>query len=356
MQQQTILVMGGAGFIGSALVRLLIQATNASVITVDDLNGVDDLEALALALGHPRHHLIPADRQDTKALTDVLSTYQPTAVIHLTQASPAHQPAGHIEDFIHAHVLNTRTLLEAVQAYWATLNPNQQAHFRLLHGSTDEVYGDNGPCTEQSPLTPATPFATGHVRAEHLVHAWSSRYQIPTLIARLSRAYGPYQPANQLIPRTIAQALAGQPITAVNSRQHDWLYVEDHARALYQVLTQGRVGEIYNVGGHNPRSDLEVIKSLCILLENLYPPHPAHPQQVADVKHPAIRRYRDLITHLDALSQPAPARVIDVRKLRAELNWRPRENFESGLVQTIKWRLTPHEQIAEDATPLQNVA
>lgn len=332
-----LLITGGAGFIGSAVVRHIIQHTPDAVVVVDKLTYAGNLASLAPVADDPRFAFERVDICDRESLARIFDAYQPDAVMHLAAESHVDRSIDGPAVFIETNIVGTYTLLEAARTYWSTLEAGKKAHFRFHHISTDEVYGDlhstDDFFTETTPYAPSSPYSASKASSDHLVRAWLRTYGLPTLVTNCSNNYGPYHFPEKLIPLMILNALAGKPLPVYGNGQQvrDWLYVEDHARALYLVATEGKPGETYNIGGHNERKNLEVVTTLCDLLEELVP---AKPQ--------GVNRYRDLITYVTDRPGHDLRYAIDASKIERELGWRPQESFESGIRKTVEWYLT-HE-------------
>lgn len=329
-----ILVTGGAGFIGSAVVRNIIDNTLDEVIVVDSLTYAGNLESLATVSDSSRYHFEQVDICDRTALDGLFSKYQPNAVMHLAAESHVDRSIDGPAAFIETNVVGTYTLLEAARQYWNTLETEAKQAFRFHHISTDEVYGDlegtDDLFTETTPYAPSSPYSASKASSDHLVRAWLRTYGLPTIVTNCSNNYGPYHFPEKLIPLIILNALAGKPLPVYGngSQIRDWLYVEDHARALYKVVTEGEVGETYNIGGHNERQNIDVVKTICQLLEELVPNKPA-----------GIGQYADLITYVKDRPGHDLRYAIDASKIERELGWTPAETFESGIRKTVKWYL-----------------
>tara|TARA_R110002126_G_scaffold687_10_gene4301 strand:- start:1954 stop:3030 length:1077 start_codon:yes stop_codon:yes gene_type:complete len=333
-----ILITGGAGFIGSAVVRHIIANTQDSVINVDKLTYAGNLESLATVNDNSRYHFEQVDICDHAELKRVFATYQPDAVMHLAAESHVDRSITGPSDFIQTNIVGTYTLLEATREYWNTLTPKAKLAFRFHHISTDEVYGDlphpdevsattNLPLfTETTAYAPSSPYSASKASSDHLVRAWLRTYGLPTVVTNCSNNYGPYHFPEKLIPLVILNALEGKslPIYGKGDQIRDWLYVEDHARALYKVVTEGKVGETYNIGGHNEKQNLEVVQTICTILDVLVPKNSPYAEQITYVtdRPGHDRRY-----------------AIDASKMSKELNWTPVETFETGLRKTIQWYL-----------------
>ena len=329
----TLLVTGGAGFIGSALVRHLIAETDWTVVNLDKLTYAGNLDSLPGLLDHPRHRFEQADICDRRAVERIFREHRPDAVIHLAAESHVDRSIDGPLDFIHTNLVGTAVLLEAARAYWNELEGAARENFRFHHVSTDEVYGDlgdEGLFTEQTPYQPSSPYSASKAGSDHLVRAWHRTYGLPVLVTNCSNNYGPYQFPEKLIPLMILNARAGKPLPVYGAgdQVRDWLYVDDHVRALLRVLQAGRVGETYNIGGHNEKTNLEVVQTICRLLEEQAPDHP-----------PGVARYADLITHVTDRPGHDRRYAIDAGKIERELGWRPEETFDSGLARTVRWYL-----------------
>ncbi|MDP5143089.1 dTDP-glucose 4,6-dehydratase [Rheinheimera baltica] len=331
---KTFLVTGGAGFIGSAVVRHLIHHTPHQVINVDKLTYAGNLNSLSDVANSARYSFIQADICDAKAMAQVLAQYQPDIVMHLAAESHVDRSIDGPGDFIHTNIVGTYTLLEAARAYWSGLTGEKKAAFRFHHISTDEVYGDlhgtDDLFTETTPYAPSSPYSASKAGSDHLVRAWLRTFGLPTVVTNCSNNYGPYHFPEKLIPLMILNALAGKPLPVYGDGKQirDWLYVEDHARALVKVATEGNVGETYNIGGHNEKQNIEVVQTLCALLEELAPNKPD-----------GVTHYKDLITYITDRPGHDVRYAIDASKIARELGWTPEENFESGLRKTVQWYL-----------------
>ena len=330
----TLLITGGAGFIGSALIRHLIQNTDERVVNLDKLTYAGNLQSLAAVADSPRYTFEQADICDRAALERIFAKHQPRAVMHLAAESHVDRSIDSAGEFIQTNIVGTFTLLEAARAYWGSLNDAQKAAFRFHHISTDEVYGDlhgtSDLFTETTPYAPSSPYSASKASSDHLVRAWQRTYGLPTLITNCSNNYGPCHFPEKLIPHIILNALSGKPLPVYGdgSQIRDWLYVEDHARALYQVVTQGKVGETYNIGGHNEKTNLEVVRTVCALLEELAPQKPA-----------GVAKYEDLITFVKDRPGHDARYAIDAAKIGRELGWQPQETFDTGIRKTVAWYL-----------------
>lgn len=337
-----ILVTGGCGFIGSAVVRQLVNDTETTVINVDKLTYAANPESLGKAANHPRHVLVQADICDAAAMKAVLEKHQPDAIMHLAAESHVDRSIAGPAAFIQTNIVGTFTLLEAARAYWNGLEGARKARFRFHHVSTDEVYGDleldEAPFSETHPYEPSSPYSASKASSDHLVRAWHRTYGLPVVLTNCSNNYGPCQFPEKLIPLMILNALDRKPLPIYGngSNVRDWLFVEDHARALRTVIADGHDGRTYNIGGRTEKTNLEVVETICRMLDRMAP-------------H-ADGSYRDLITFV--ADRPGHDRryAIDDTRIDAELGWRPLETFESGLEKTIRWYLDNPEWVARVRT------
>jgi dTDP-glucose 4,6-dehydratase len=330
-----LMVTGGAGFIGSAVVRHLIHETGHEVLNVDKLTYAANLESLAGVSGDARYSFEQADIADREAIDRIFATHKPDVVMHLAAESHVDRSIDSPGEFVRTNVVGVYTLLEASRAYWLGLGAGKNA-FRFHHISTDEVYGDLGDrpgelFTEDTPYDPHSPYSASKAASDHLVRAWNHTYGLPTLITNCSNNYGPYQFPEKLIPHMILNALNGKPLPVYGegNQVRDWLYVDDHARALVKVITEGKIGETYNIGGHNEQKNLDVVHGICDLLNEL----------AADRRPAGISDYRQLITFVRDRPGHDARYAIDATKIERTLGWTPRETFLAGLRKTIEWYL-----------------
>ncbi|NVH52656.1 dTDP-glucose 4,6-dehydratase [Photobacterium damselae subsp. damselae] len=329
-----ILVTGGAGFIGSAVVRHIINNTQDSVINLDKLTYAGNLESLSDVENSDRYIFEKVDICNREELDRVFVQHQPDAVMHLAAESHVDRSIDGPAAFIETNIIGTYTMLEAARQYWNQLDEVRKSAFRFHHISTDEVYGDlegtDDLFTETTSYAPSSPYSASKASSDHLVRAWLRTYGLPTIVTNCSNNYGPYHFPEKLIPLMILNALEGKqlPVYGNGMQIRDWLYVEDHASALYTVVTKGEIGETYNIGGHNEKANIEVVKTICSLLEELVPNKPQ-----------GIAQYQDLITYVTDRPGHDVRYAIDATKIAAELGWKPAETFESGIRKTVEWYL-----------------
>ena len=330
-----IIVTGGAGFIGSAVVRHLISQHDVTVLNLDKLTYAGNLESLNSVSKCPSYRFVQGDICDSALLTHVLCEFEPDAIMHLAAESHVDRSIDGPSAFIQTNVVGTATLLEAAAAYWRGLEGEKRERFRFLHISTDEVYGSlgsDGLFTETTPYDPRSPYSASKAASDHLVMAWHHTYGLPVLITNCSNNYGPFHFPEKLIPLVILNALDGKPLPIYGKGDNvrDWLYVEDHAKALVTVLDRGAVGETYNVGGNNERTNLQVVEAICDALDQL------RPERLAAL---SIGSFRELITFVPDRPGHDKRYAIDATKLRTQLGWTPEENFDTGIVKTVQWYL-----------------
>lgn len=338
-----ILITGGAGFIGSAVVRHIINNTQDAVINVDKLTYAGNLESVKDVSDSDRYQFVKLDICDTDGLLKVMNEHAPDAIMHLAAESHVDRSITGPADFVQTNVVGTYSLLEATRQYWNSLGEEKKQAFRFHHISTDEVYGDlphpdemSGELplfTETTPYAPSSPYSSTKAASDHLVRAWGRTYKLPVIITNCSNNYGPYHFPEKLIPLIIINALEKKPLPVYGKGDQirDWLYVEDHARALYKVVTEAKPGSTYNIGGHNEKKNLEVVETVCALLDELKP---------ADIN------YADLITYVNDRPGHDRRYAIDSTKIQNELGWKPEETFESGMRKTVEWYLNNDEWIA----------
>lgn len=329
-----ILVTGGAGFIGSAVIRHIIKNTEDSVINVDKLTYAGNLESLIEVEGNSRYQFAKVDICDRTALDVVFTEFKPDAVMHLAAESHVDRSIDGPAEFIETNIVGTYTLLEATRSFWNELPADKKQAFRFHHISTDEVYGDlegtDDLFTESTSYEPSSPYSASKASSDHLVRTWQRTYGLPTVVTNCSNNYGPYHFPEKLIPLMILNALDGKPLPVYGNGMQirDWLFVEDHARALYKVVTEGEVGETYNIGGHNEKANIDVVKTICSLLEELVPNKPN-----------GIESYESLITYVTDRPGHDVRYAIDASKIERELGWTPQETFETGIKATVQWYL-----------------
>ena len=329
-----ILVTGGAGFIGSAVVRHIINNTQDQVVNLDKLTYAGNLESLLSVAASDRYTFEQVDICNRQELERVFAQHQPDAVMHLAAESHVDRSIDGPAAFIETNIIGTYQLLEAAKDYWKSLDESRKTAFRFHHISTDEVYGDlEGPedlFTETTPYAPSSPYSASKASSDHLVRAWKRTYGLPTIVTNCSNNYGPYHFPEKLIPLMILNALEGKslPVYGKGNQIRDWLFVEDHARALYKVVTEGKVGETYNIGGHNEKQNIDVVHTICELLDELQP-----------AKNLPIKSYKELITFVKDRPGHDIRYAIDASKIKRELGWVPEETFESGIRKTVEWYL-----------------
>ncbi|MGP9801375.1 dTDP-glucose 4,6-dehydratase [Rheinheimera sp. NSM] len=331
------LVTGGAGFIGSALVRHIISCNDNIVINVDKLTYAGNVNSLISISANDRYIFEHADICDAYAMQDIFAKHQPDVVMHLAAESHVDRSIDGPAAFMETNIIGTYTLLEAARNYWKALPEQRKQAFRFHHISTDEVYGDlhgtNDLFTETTPYEPSSPYSASKASSDHLVRAWHRTYGLPVIVTNCSNNYGPYHFPEKLIPLVILNALAGKPLPVYGkgNQIRDWLYVEDHARALYKVVTEGKVGETYNIGGHNEKQNIEVVLAICELMDELAPMHQRG--------YPLNTKHSSLITYVQDRPGHDLRYAIDAGKIERELGWKPEETFESGLRKTVLWYL-----------------
>ncbi len=328
-----ILITGGAGFIGSAVIRYIIQHTQDSVLNVDKLTYAGNLESLVEVQDSKRYSFKQSDICDATGLTQIFSDYQPDVVMHLAAESHVDRSIDGPAAFIQTNIVGTYTLLEAARQYWSSLPESKKTNFRFHHISTDEVYGDlegtTDLFTENTSYAPSSPYSASKAASDHLVRAWHRTYGLPVLITNCSNNYGPYHFPEKLIPLVILNALEGKslPLYGNGEQIRDWLFVEDHAQALYQVVSKGMIGETYNIGGHNEKKNIDVVKTICKLLDEIKP-----------------RADQSLYESLIVFVKDRPGHdlryAIDASKIKQDLGWTPQHSFESGIRKTVEWYLT----------------
>jgi len=322
-----VLVTGGAGFIGSALVRHLVMDKGYDVLNIDKLTYAGTLTSLASVEGNNHYRFLKADICDARSISEAFESFRPDRVMHLAAESHVDRSITGAKDFVETNVLGTFTMLEGARAHWQRLSGEAKDSFRFLHVSTDEVYGslgDDGLFTETTPYDPSSPYSASKAASDHLAKAWARTYKMPVVVSNCSNNYGPFHFPEKLIPLVILNALHGQPLPVYGNGANirDWLYVEDHARALDVIAERGRIGETYNVGGRNERRNIDVVKRICNLMDDL---------------RPSGRPHESLIQYVTDRPGHDARYAIDATKLETELGWKAQENFDSGIEKTVRW-------------------
>jgi dTDP-glucose 4,6-dehydratase len=351
-----ILVTGGAGFIGANFVLDWLAQSDEPVINLDKLTYAGNLENLSSLAGDHRHVFVQGDICDFELVTGLLAKYQPRAIVHFAAESHVDRSIHGPGEFMRTNIDGTFTLLEAARAYWGRLRGRDKQDFRFHHVSTDEVYGSlkpaDPPFTERNAYEPNSPYSASKAASDHLVRAWHHTYGLPVTTSNCSNNYGPYHFPEKLIPLMIANALAGKPLPVYGDGQQirDWLYVKDHCSAIRVILEKGRVGEVYNVGGWNEKPNIEIVHTICDLLDALRPlptPHSPLPTSHSPLPtpHSPVSTYRSLITYVTDRPGHDRRYAIDARKIEREIGWRPAETFETGIRKTVEWYLANQEWV-----------
>jgi dTDP-glucose 4,6-dehydratase len=335
LKMKTIIVTGGAGFIGSALVRFLIKETDYVVVNVDKLTYAGNLESLLDISNNSRYHFEQIDICDKVKIKNLFKNYKPNAIMHLAAESHVDRSIDEPSDFLSTNVIGTYTLLEEARSYWNNLNGANKNNFRFLHVSTDEVYGSLGPdgyFSESTAYKPNSPYSASKASSDHFVRAWYHTFGLPTVITNCSNNYGPYQFPEKLMPVVILNALNGKniPVYGQGKNIRDWLFVEDHVKALLTVLEKGQLGETYVIGGHNEKNNLEVVETICQIMDEIIP-------------NPKIKNYSDLITFVKDRPGHDMRYAIDPEKIQKKLGWFPQVTFKEGIYKTVKWYLNNQE-------------
>lgn len=331
---KVILVTGGAGFIGSAVIRNIIENTGDTVVNVDKLTYAGNLESLSSIRVNDRYTFEQVDICDSSELQRVFSEYRPDVVMHLAAESHVDRSIDGPSEFIQTNIIGTYTLLETARKYWLSLSEESKSQFRFHHISTDEVYGDlegtNDLFTEDTSYSPSSPYSASKASSDHLVRAWGRTYGLPVVVTNCSNNYGPFHFPEKLIPLIILNALEGKalPVYGDGQQIRDWLYVDDHAQALYLVASKGKVGETYNIGGHNEKTNIDVVRAICSIMEELVPNKPC-----------GVEKYEDLICFVADRPGHDIRYAIDATKIESDLGWSPMETFESGIRKTVQWYL-----------------
>ena len=336
---KTVLITGGAGFIGSALVRYLIDATDVEVVNLDKLTYAGSRLSIGEADSHPRHHFHQVDICDAAAVRSLIEQYQPDYIMHLAAESHVDRSIDGPGEFIQTNVVGTYQMLQEALEYWQNLDGDKKDNFRFHHISTDEVYGslgETGLFTETTRYKPNSPYSASKAGSDHLVRAWHKTFHLPVVTSNCSNNYGPYQFPEKLVPLVVQKALAGEPLPIYGKGDNirDWLYVDDHVKALWKIVTEGEIGESYNVGGHNEKTNLEVVETMCSILDELRPR--------ADGK-----AYQEQMTFVEDRPGHDRRYAIDATKIDKELGWTPDETFDTGFRRTIKWYLDNSDWVAK---------
>lgn len=336
---QTVLLTGGAGFIGSALVRYLINSSDVTVVNVDKLTYAGSLHSLGGADSSERHHFHQVDITDADAIKGLLAEYEPDYIMHLAAESHVDRSIDGPGEFIQTNIVGTYTMLEAARDYYESLSAERQSTFKFHHISTDEVYGslgDTGLFTETTRYKPNSPYSASKASSDHLVRAWNKTYKLPVVISNCSNNYGPFQFPEKLIPLIIQKAISGEPLPIYGKGDNvrDWLFVDDHVKALWKIVTQGQNGEVYNVGGHNEKTNMEVVHTICGILDEVRPRADGKP-------------YAEQITFVQDRPGHDRRYAIDAQKIARDLGWTPEETFETGIRKTIEWYLDNAQWIAK---------
>jgi len=336
---KTVLLTGGPGFIGSALVRYLINSTNTVVVNVDKLTYAGSLHSLGGADADERHHFHKEDIADAEAMRGLVAQYQPDYIMHLAAESHVDRSIDGPGEFIQTNIVGTYNLLEIAREYYESLEGDKRAAFKFHHISTDEVYGslgESGLFTETTRYKPNSPYSASKASSDHLVRAWNKTYDLPVVISNCSNNYGPFQFPEKLVPLIIQKAISGEPLPIYGKGDNirDWLFVDDHVKALWKIVTEGENGEVYNVGGHNEKTNIEVVLTMCAILDDLVPRQDG-------------AKYQEQITYV--ADRPGHDRryAIDAAKIERELGWTPEETFETGIRKTVEWYLANSEWIAK---------
>lgn len=345
-----VVVTGGAGFIGSAVIRHIIANTDNTVINIDKLTYAGNLATLASVEGSNKYNFEKVDICDKDEIDRIYSEYRPDAIMHLAAESHVDRSIDGPAEFVQTNIVGTYNLLESARQYWKNLDTDKKSRFRFHHVSTDEVYGslgDEGYFTEETPYKPNSPYSASKASSDHLARAWHETYGLPVVMSNCSNNYGPYQYPEKLIPLVILNALSEKPLPIYGKGDNvrDWLYVDDHARALYKVMTEGAVGETYNIGGHNEKTNLEVVKTICGILDDIRP-------------NPNVGMHESLISYVQDRPGHDMRYAIDASKIKRDLDWVPVETFESGIRKTVEWYTENHkwnEEVARDANERQRL-
>ncbi len=338
----TFFITGGAGFIGSAVIRHLVNNTDYNIVNIDKLTYAGNLESLEPILNSSNYTFEQIDICNKQELQRVFAQYQPDKIMHLAAESHVDRSIDGPSEFIQTNIVGTYNLLEAAKQYWMELPSEKKINFLFHHVSTDEVYGDlygtTGLFTEETSYAPSSPYSASKASSDHLVRAWQRTYNLPTIITNCSNNYGPYQFPEKLIPLTILNAISGKPIPIYGKGDQirDWLYVEDHAQALLKVLQEGSIGETYNIGGNNEKTNLQVVETICNILDELIP---VKENRIIKNSKLRIQNYKSLITFVNDRPGHDIRYAIDATKIANDLDWKPQETFSTGIKKTVEWYL-----------------
>ena len=343
--KQTVIVTGGCGFIGANFVRLLVAGDAYHVVNLDALTYAANPLSLADLEGNPNYVFVKGNITDRELVSSLFTQYKPAGVFHFAAESHVDRSIVHAEDFVQTNVIGTFTMLEAARAYWNDLSEDQKKTFRFLHVSTDEVFGSLGPdgwFTEETPYAPNSPYSASKASSDHFVRAYHHTYGLPTVITNCSNNYGPYQFPEKMIPLMIMHAISGKPLPVYGdgSNVRDWLYVEDHCKAVKLAFEKGTPGDVYVIGGNNEQKNINLVNNICDILDDIAPP-----VEIPQLRDQGLKSYKDLIRFVTDRPGHDRRYAIDPAKIRHELGWQPEVGFEAGLRHTIEWYLQNPEWV-----------